>query len=305
MSRGADAKITSKSIDLGKEGQLDRAARRCSEKFSTPPWPRARSRPPARFRRRSRRANCCCRGSASRGASSRPSQLDRNFNLKITRRSAPRRHDRAASRRPSGLRGSRAHTDGGADVNQVTAGDGTTPLLMASINGQFDAAMLLIEKAPIRTCVEQFGAPLWATISAVAAPPLPGRSRWNCRRPAISRSWKRCSRPAPIRTAASSRTPGMVYTGCGNRNCGLADNSGSTPFWRAAYSVDLDAMKLLAEMRCRRQYSDDGATAGGAAVVAALRVIEAVRVAASRQPVSPVRRHRPRCPRRRCRSRRP
>ena len=37
----------------------------------------------------------------------------------------------------------------------------------------------------------------------------------------------------------------MVYTGCGNRNCGLADTSGSTAFWRAAYSVDLDAMKLL------------------------------------------------------------
>ncbi len=37
----------------------------------------------------------------------------------------------------------------------------------------------------------------------------------------------------------------MVYTGCGNRNCGLADNSGSTPFWRAAYSVDVEAMRLL------------------------------------------------------------
>src|SRR5262249_27292439 len=37
----------------------------------------------------------------------------------------------------------------------------------------------------------------------------------------------------------------MVYSGCGNRNCGLADNSGSTPFWRAAYATDVDAMKLL------------------------------------------------------------
>jgi ankyrin repeat protein len=37
----------------------------------------------------------------------------------------------------------------------------------------------------------------------------------------------------------------MVYTGCGNRNCGLADTSGSTAFWRAAYSTDLDAMRLL------------------------------------------------------------
>src|SRR5262249_61131836 len=37
----------------------------------------------------------------------------------------------------------------------------------------------------------------------------------------------------------------LVYSGCGNRNCGLADTSGSTAFWRAAYATDLDAMKLL------------------------------------------------------------
>jgi len=37
----------------------------------------------------------------------------------------------------------------------------------------------------------------------------------------------------------------LVYTGCGNRNCGLADTSGSTAFWRAAYGTDVQAMKLL------------------------------------------------------------
>jgi ankyrin repeat protein len=37
----------------------------------------------------------------------------------------------------------------------------------------------------------------------------------------------------------------LVYSGCGNRNCGLADTSGSTAFWRAAYATDVDAMRLL------------------------------------------------------------
>ena len=37
----------------------------------------------------------------------------------------------------------------------------------------------------------------------------------------------------------------LVYTGCGNRNCGLADTTGSTAFWRSAYGTDLMAMKLL------------------------------------------------------------
>jgi hypothetical protein len=39
----------------------------------------------------------------------------------------------------------------------------------------------------------------------------------------------------------------MVYSGCGNRNCGLADTAGSTAFWRAAYAVDVDAMRLLVQ----------------------------------------------------------
>ena len=51
---------------------------------------------------------------------------------------------------------------------------------------------------------------------------------------------------APIRTRASGQHPWyMVYSGCGNRNCGLADTSGSTAFWRAAYATDVEAMRLL------------------------------------------------------------
>ena len=39
----------------------------------------------------------------------------------------------------------------------------------------------------------------------------------------------------------------MTYTGCGNGNCGLANVTGSTAFWRAAYGTDVEAMKLLAK----------------------------------------------------------
>ena len=39
----------------------------------------------------------------------------------------------------------------------------------------------------------------------------------------------------------------MAYTACGGNNgpCGFPDHGGSTAFWRAAYGVDLPAMKLL------------------------------------------------------------
>jgi uncharacterized protein len=37
----------------------------------------------------------------------------------------------------------------------------------------------------------------------------------------------------------------FVYNNCGSGNCGLENTEGTTPFWRATYSVDVDAMKLL------------------------------------------------------------
>jgi ankyrin repeat protein len=37
----------------------------------------------------------------------------------------------------------------------------------------------------------------------------------------------------------------FAYNNCGNPNCGLENIDGTTPFWRATYALDLDAMKLL------------------------------------------------------------
>src|SRR6185436_17826772 len=37
----------------------------------------------------------------------------------------------------------------------------------------------------------------------------------------------------------------FAYTACGNNNCGLENVSGTTALWRAAYSVDVNAMRLL------------------------------------------------------------
>jgi ankyrin repeat protein len=37
----------------------------------------------------------------------------------------------------------------------------------------------------------------------------------------------------------------FAYNNCGNPNCGLENIDGTTPFWRATYALDLDAMKLI------------------------------------------------------------
>ncbi|MGH8723095.1 MAG: ankyrin repeat domain-containing protein, partial [Burkholderiales bacterium] len=61
----------------------------------------------------------------------------------------------------------RALIDGGADVNGVSAGDETSPLLMAVINGQFDVALYLLERGadPNLAAAGNGVTPLWAAVN--------------------------------------------------------------------------------------------------------------------------------------------
>ena len=65
----------------------------------------------------------------------------------------------------------RALLDAGADVNQVSAGDKTSPLLIATINGHFDLAKLLLDKgADVQTPAEHNATPLYAALNVEWAP---------------------------------------------------------------------------------------------------------------------------------------
>ena len=140
--------------------------------------------------------------------------------------------------------------DGGADIDQVGAGDATSPLLMATINAQFDLAMLLIERGadPNLAATINGVAPLWATINAEWQP----RTRFpQPQQRELQQATYLDVMAALLKAGADpdvrlTRHPWyMVYSGCGNRNCGLVDTEGSTAFWRAAYATDLPAMRLL------------------------------------------------------------
>jgi uncharacterized protein len=154
--------------------------------------------------------------------------------------------------RQGNLEAARALLDGGADINQLSAGDATTPLLMATINGQFDMAMFLIERgADVNLAASGNGvAPLWAAINTQWQP----RTRFP--QPQQMEKQKATYLDVARALLENGANPNarlishpwyLVYSGCGNRNCGLADTSGSTAFWRAAYATDLDAMRLLVE----------------------------------------------------------
>ncbi|HSF15687.1 MAG TPA: ankyrin repeat domain-containing protein [Vicinamibacteria bacterium] len=140
--------------------------------------------------------------------------------------------------------------DGGADVNQVSAGDGTSPLLMATINAQFDLALVLLEHGADPN-LEAHGngvTPLWAAVNAQWQPRtrFPQPQEHELQKATYLDLMKALLDAGANPDARLSKHPWyMVYTGCGNRNCGLEDTVGSTAFWRAAYATDVDAMRLL------------------------------------------------------------
>jgi uncharacterized protein len=133
--------------------------------------------------------------------------------------------------------------EGGADINQQSAGDKTSPLLIAIINGEYDTAMMLIKRGANPNL-----AALWASVNAEWQP----RTRF----PQPQEQGLQKANYLDVMTALldAGADPNarllkhpwyLVYTGCGNQNCGLEDTEGSTPFWRAAYATDVPAMRLL------------------------------------------------------------
>ena len=67
---------------------------------------------------------------------------------------------------------------GGADINQANPGDGTTPLLMALINGHFDLAKYFIEHGADPNLASKAGAmPLYAVLAALPAAALAQQPR--------------------------------------------------------------------------------------------------------------------------------
>jgi len=139
--------------------------------------------------------------------------------------------------------------DGGANINEPSAADSTTPLLLSTINGQFDVSMKLIERGANPNLASTAGAtPLYTTINTQWAP----RSRFP--QPQALQNQKVTYLDVMEALLKAGADPNVrikqhlwyfAYNNCGNANCGLENLEGTTAFWRAAYAVDVDAMKLL------------------------------------------------------------
>jgi uncharacterized protein len=142
--------------------------------------------------------------------------------------------------------------EGGADINQLCAGDKTSPLLIAIINGEYDTAMELIKRGanPNLAAAINSVAPLWAVVNAEWQPRtrFPQPEEQSLQKATYLDVMTALLDAGADPNARLTKHPWyMVYTGCGNQNCGLEDTEGSTPFWRAAYATDVPAMRLLVD----------------------------------------------------------
>jgi len=133
----------------------------------------------------------------------------------------------------------------GANVNQVSAGDKTSPLLIAVINGHFDLAKYLLDHGADPNLAEENGVtPLYAVLNCEWAPKAlyPQPQSYKQQKTAylqLMQSLLEKGAKPNVRL-----TKKVWYSGYSFDLSGV-DEIGATPFWRAAYADDIDAMKLL------------------------------------------------------------
>ena len=136
--------------------------------------------------------------------------------------------------------------EGGADVNQLSAADRTSPLLMATLNGQFDLALVLLEHGadPDLAASTDGATPLFAVLQTQWAPksnyPQPrAQDHQSAEYMDVLRALLEAGADPNVRLRTH-----LWYWEYGLTKMGI-DLTGATPFWRATFAQDLEAMKLL------------------------------------------------------------
>jgi ankyrin repeat protein len=138
-----------------------------------------------------------------------------------------------------------ALVDAGVSVDAPTEGDRSTPMVVAIINGQYDLALSLLARGANPNLANDDGVtPLFATLN----------NEWALRtwypQPTAG-AQQRASYldllEALLKTGAdpNARTLSHVWYASYNTGRMGVDFTGATPFWRAAYALDVDAMRLL------------------------------------------------------------
>jgi len=133
----------------------------------------------------------------------------------------------------------------GANVNALSPGDRVSPLLIATVNGQFDIAKYLVVHGADPNLANATGVtPLYAVLNIEWAPrmfyPQP-RAQLQQELSYLDLMKLLLDRGADPNARLARKTWFTQY----NFDLLRVDDGGATPFWRAAYASDIAAMKLL------------------------------------------------------------
>ena len=139
----------------------------------------------------------------------------------------------------------KALLDAGAPVDVVSGGDNTSPLLMAVINGHFDLAAQLLDRGANPALASDNGVtPLYAALNVQWAPrALYPQPRTHLQQKLTYLDFVK--RLLDKGVDPNARLVKKVWYQEYNFPLLGVDEIGATPFWRAAYAADVDAMKLL------------------------------------------------------------
>jgi ankyrin repeat protein len=135
--------------------------------------------------------------------------------------------------------------DAGAGIDTVSGGDNTSPLLMAVINGHFDLAAALLDRGANPSLASDNGVtPLYAALNVQWAP----RALYPQPRAYLQQKLTYLDlmkRLLDKGVDPNARLQKKVWYSEYNFPLLGVDEIGATPFWRAAYAADVEAMKLL------------------------------------------------------------
>jgi uncharacterized protein len=237
--RGADVKAASNALDLR---VIDRS-RFAGVLFGNPTQPKAPGQDAGSVEGGGGRSGG--RGGGPMGApapSTRIPGIDRDFSGNELVRTQGGMTPLLFAARQGHIETAKALIDAGVDVNHVKDGDLTSPLLLATINGHYDLAKELLDRGADPNQASLNGvAPLYAVLN-LQWTARAGRPRLQAHRDQQLSYLDMLTVLLDKGADPNQRLATKVWYSGGLSG---VDETGSTPFWRAAYASDVDAMRLL------------------------------------------------------------